>query len=155
MADPVGPAHQNRDELDALFRADTLARTLDLELVDWSGGQARVTGTPTEEHCNFLGGVHGGFLYSAADVAMSVASNSWGRMAVAVSIDMQYAAGARPGDEIEFIATEQIRSRRIGNYRLLVVRGERTIATATGLTYRTDDWLLGEEAWSDDWRSQY
>ncbi|MCP5026032.1 MAG: phenylacetic acid degradation protein PaaD [Actinomycetia bacterium] len=154
MADPATGTHENRAELDALFRADTLARTLNLELVDWSGGEARVTGTPTEEHCNFLGGVHGGFLYSAADVAMSVASNSWGRAAVAVSIDMQYAAGARPGDVLEFAATEQTRSRRIGNYRLVVVRGERTIATATGLTYRTDDWLLGAEAWSDHWRSR-
>ncbi|MCP3913090.1 MAG: hotdog fold thioesterase [Actinomycetia bacterium] len=155
MAEPLPGAHENWADLDALFRADTLARTLDIELVDWSAGQARVSAVPSTEHCNFLGGVHGGFIYSAADVAMSVASNSWGRMAVALSIDMQYAAGGRPGDELEFVATEQTRSRRIGNYRLVVSRGERTIATATGLTYRTDDWVLGAGAWSGDWRSRY
>jgi hypothetical protein len=76
-------------------------------------------------------------------------------MAFALSIDMQYVGAARPGDELDFVAIEQTCGRSIGNYRLEVLRGERILATATGLTFRTDDWHLGADAWSEGWRARH
>jgi acyl-CoA thioesterase len=146
----------NRESLDALFRADPFAAALGAEILDWGDGRARVRYTPGRTHVNFLGGVHGGALYAAADVALSVASNSWGRRCVAISIEAHYLAPATPGDVLVVHAEEEARSRRIGSYRLHVEDATgRLVASLHALGFRTDGWHLGEDAWPEDWRRAY
>lgn len=146
--------HENRDRLDATFNGDPFAGVLAVEVVEWAGGSARVRAMPKAEHCNFLGGVHGAFLYAGADVALSIASNSWGRIAVAVSIDMHYLAAAQLDEALEFSAAETSRGRSIATYALEVRCQGELIANATGVTFRTARWHFGDEVWSDDWRSR-
>ncbi|MEM9614846.1 MAG: PaaI family thioesterase [Actinomycetota bacterium] len=148
--------HENTDRLTELFEGDRYARSLGVELVDWDGGTATVAATPGAEHTNFLGTVHGGFLFSAADVALGVAANSWGRQSLALSIDIKYLTAAATESRITFVATEVNRSRSIGTYRL-DVHGEdgSLVSTAVALAYRTRAWHFGDDAWPEEWRATH
>lgn len=142
----------NRVELDALFRSDPLAATLGATLADWGPGWAECGLDAAPDHANFAGSVHGGVLFSLADLAFAVACNSYGRQCVALSIDAQFLAAARVGDTLVATASEQSRGRATGSYELKVRRGERLVASLHALCYRTDGWHLGEDAWPTQWR---
>lgn len=149
----------NRDRLDGLFRGDAYMAELGMELVRWTGGAATVRWTPQDTHRNFAGTVHGGAVFSLADAAFAVASNSWGRVCVALSVEIHYLSAPPAGVELEAVARERFRGRRAGSY-LIEVRpsggaSEDIIASFHAMVHRTDRWHLGEDAWSDDWRAAH
>ena len=109
----------------------------------------------TEAHTNFLGVAHGGILLTLGDIALSFASNGYGRKALAVQIDIVYHRGVKPGDKVVASATEFNRSRRFANYRIELHVDENLVASATGLAFRTDEWHLNEDDWPEDWKSKY
>jgi acyl-CoA thioesterase len=141
--------------LDDMFRSDPLLGSLGASLVSWSSGAATVECEIAEQHTNFIGGAHGGILFSLGDMAMSFASNSHGRIAVAVQLDVTYHRGARAGDCLRAVATERTRSRRFGSYELELRCGDVHVASMHGITYRTDDWHLGEDEWTAEWRTTH
>ncbi len=147
--------HENVDRLNELFRGDPFIEFLGAEVVGWDGGSATIRVAAGTKHHNFAGGVHGGFLFSGLDIALSIASNSWGRMAVAVSVDVHYLAAAPAGEVLDFIATEVSRGRNMATYALEVRRQDKLYATATGTTFRTDNWHFDSVAWTDRWRSNH
>lgn len=147
--------HENVELLNRLFSEDRFAASLGIELTAWSGGTATAIATPGPEHCNFAGSVHGGYLFSAADVVASVASNSWGRVSVAVSIDIEYLSAAGTGRPLVFTANEAGCGRNLATYRVDVHHRDKLVAIATAVTFRTADWHGGPDAWTDHWRSAH
>lgn len=145
--------HPNHQALDDLFRGDRFARMLGAELQDWGGGWARVAWTPTQEHRNFGGVVHGGAVFGLGDYAFAVASNSWGRVAVALTVDVQFLRGTQPGVALTAEARERSRSRRTGAYLIEVHGADRLVASLHAMVYRIDGWHLGEDAWDEGWRA--
>ncbi len=153
---PVDGDHPGRAALDALFRADPHARHLGIELVDWGLGWAEVRATPTDQDGNFLGSLHGGYVFSLADVALSYASNSWGRRSLALSTEIHYLRPAAAGAPMRAIARCRHRSRRIAAFGVEVLdAADRLVASLQGLNYRTDEWHLGAASWPDEWREAY
>jgi acyl-CoA thioesterase len=150
------PAVENHEQLDALFREDRYAGTLGIDLEDWGGGWSRVRYRVDERHLNFTGGLHGGAIFSVADGAFSVASNSWGRIAVALSMEVHYLASPPVGTALVASAREQARTNRTASYPIEIRDDdEKLIASIHALVYRTSRWHLGEEAWSEAWRRTY
>lgn len=148
--------HPARTALDALFRADAHARTLGIELVDWGLGWAEVRATAPATHGNFLGSLHGGYLFSLADVALSYAGNSWGRMSLALSMEIQYLRAAHPGAPLRAVARCRSRTRRTSAFAIDVTSGADTlVATLQAINYRTDAWHLNEETWPAEWRARF
>lgn len=145
--------HENYDHLDELFRADRFAALIGVELDTWSGGAPTATASVVSDSCNFAGGAHGGYIFSAADIVASVASNSWGRKCVAASIDIEYIRGATDGEILRFMAIELGKGRSLATYRVEAHRDEVLIASASAVTFRTPEWHLGSDAWSHEWRS--
>jgi acyl-CoA thioesterase len=155
----AGSAHreiENHAALDALFRSDPFAGLLAATLEDWGGGWARVRYTPVEAHVSFLGATHGGATFSVADYAFGVASNSWGRMAMGLSMDVHFVAAPAGGEELLAESRERTRTHRTSSH-LVEVTGEggRPIASVHAMVFRTAAWLLGEEAWSPRWRATH
>ncbi len=146
--------HENADRLTELFAGDRFAASAGIRLLDWSGGTATAVATPGPESSNFVGSVHGGFLFTAADVAASVAANSWGRICVAVSIDIEYLRGAVAGDELRFTATEAARGRNLATYQVDGRRGDELLTIASVVTFRTAAWHFGADAWTAGWRDR-
>ena len=88
------------------------------------------------DHVNFLGGTHGGVLFSLADCAFSLASNAHGDTAVAIDTHLAITAGSDVGDTLTATAREMTRGRSLATYRVDVTRGDgRTVALFTGTVF--------------------
>ena len=150
MPDDAEFPAQPRQRLDALFRSDRYLHVLGCELDDWGGGWSRVRWTPRDEHVNFIGVVHGGAIAAVADAAFAFASNSWGRVAVALSIEVHYLAAPVVGTPLVAEGRERSRRRRAGSYLI-----DELVASLHSVAHRTDRWHLGDEAWPEEWRDRY
>lgn len=147
--------HPNRDRLDRMFRDDPYAATLGVELVDWGGGWSRVRYEADAGHHNFAGVAHGGSMFSVGDVAFAVASNSWGRRAVALAVDTHFLAAPAPGTEVVAEAHERSRTRRTGSYRIELTADGRPVASLHAMVYRLDSWYFAEDDWPEEWRHSH
>ena len=87
--------------------------------------------TVDNRHLNFNGACHGGAIFALADTAFGLASNSHGPVAVGIDAHITFQAAVRCGDALLARATEIQRSRRIGVYRIDVVRADASGAEAT------------------------
>lgn len=143
------------ERLGELFRADPHARATGIEIVDFGLGWCDARVVTLERHANFIGPVHGGVVFSLADVALSVAGNSWGRISLALSLEVLYAKATRVGQDVVARARCRTRSRRIAAFSVDVEADGVLVATLQALNYRTDDWHLGADAWPESWRSTY
>ena len=156
MTDDWWPA--NAAKLDEIFRSTEYAHLLGSVLKEWEPGHATVRWTPERQHRNFLGGIHGGALFSVADEALGVACNSWGRVCVALTVEAHYLAPPLEGGPLIAVASERSRTRRTGSYLLTVYaedRPDELMASFHAMTYRTDQWLLGPDAWPQAWRDEH
>ena len=93
--------------------------------------------TVEARHLNFNGGCHGGAIFSLADSAFGLASNSHGPLASGIAAHITYQAGVRAGERLVARASEVSRSRRIAVYLIEVVRpeaggGETAVSSFTG-----------------------
>ena len=146
----------NRARLEEVFQSDAYVNELGAKLVEWDGGRALFRLAPELRHCNFVGSVHGGALFSLADAALGVASNSWGRICVALSIETQFLSAA--ADEILIArAVERSRTRRTAAYAIDVITEADGALRASfqAMAFRTGRWHLGEDAWPEAWRASH
>src|SRR5581483_4223530 len=148
MTDDAFPP-TNRDRLETVFRSDAFVYGLGAELVEWGGGQATFRLRTESRHGNFVGTGHGGALFSLADAAIGVASNSWGRMCVLLTAEAQFLSAAPVGEVLVARAVERSRTRRTVALAIDVTsEAEGTLRAAfTAMCYRTDRWHLGDDAW--------
>ena len=115
--------------------SDPFAAHLGTELIDPDPTRLRVALKVEGRHTNFMGLVHGGVVYSLADVALSLISNAEVE-AVAIDTHLVQAASARAGDRLVATATPATRSRSLATYRITVERGDRrTIGLFTGTVF--------------------
>ncbi|HSC65869.1 MAG TPA: methylmalonyl Co-A mutase-associated GTPase MeaB [Caldimonas sp.] len=129
-----------RDRIAGLVADDGLCRTLGITFRSGGPGRAEVAMTIDARHLNFNGGGHGGAIFSLADSAFGLASNSHGPVASGIAAHITYQAAVGAGDTLVARATEVQRSRRIGVYRIDVVRedgrgGETAVSSFTGTVY--------------------
>jgi acyl-CoA thioesterase len=150
------PLALNRARLEEVFR-DPWTDGLGAELVDWDGGQATFRLTPAEGHLNFVGSVHGGVLFSLADLALGVACNGWGRVCVALTVEIQFLSAPLAGEVLTATAVERSRTRRTAAYAVDVISESDGALRATfqAMVFRTGRWHLGEDAWPEDWRAAH
>jgi uncharacterized protein (TIGR00369 family) len=101
--------------------------------------------------------VHGGALFSLADCALGVVSNSWGRICVALSVEVHYLSAGTPGETLRATAVERSRTRRTASFAIDVTsESDGTLrASFQAMCFRTGRWHLGEDAWPEDWRDAH
>jgi len=129
-----------RQRIAGLVAADGLCKTLGITFRSGGPGRAEVAMTLDARHLNFNGGGHGGAIFSLADSAFGLASNSHGPIASGIAAHITYQAAVGAGDTLVARASEAQRSRRIGVYRIDVVRedaggGETAVSSFTGTVY--------------------
>lgn len=130
---------EKRTELERLLAGDPFACLLGVAIVHAEVGRVRLCMTLREEHMNFNGSAHGGVIFSLADTAFGLASNSRGVIAVGIHADMAYTAPGALGEVINAEAEEISCTRRVGVYRVTVSReGGAVIGVFTGTVYRTE-----------------
>jgi len=118
------------------FAADTFARENGVELVDASPGRARVKMEVRDRHRNSHGTVHGGALFTLADVAFALASNSHGVPAAAINATISYLNAAREGT-LFADAEEFALNPKLASYTVRITDGDGgPIAIFQGMVYR-------------------
>jgi len=123
---------------------DKLGRHLGIKLLEVGKGFAKVKMQISEPHLNGIGTVHGGTIFTLADVAFAAASNSHGTIAVAVNVSISFLKAACQG-VLYAEAREVSRNPKLANYDVRVTDGdEHLIAVFQGLAYRKKDKLLEE-----------
>ena len=117
---------------------DACALALGIRCVDAALGSATVSLTIRDAHLNFNGACHGGVIFTLADTAFGLASNSHGVIAVGIDAHITYHVATLLGDTLTATAIEVSRSRKIAVYRISVTRADATlVASFTGTVYIT------------------
>lgn len=117
---------------------DAFARELGAELIETGPGRAVLELVVATHHLNFNGTCHGGVVFSLADCAFGLASNSHGTVAAAIDAHIAYPAPAREGERLTAAATEVTRSPQLAIYRVDVTRSDGTlVGVFTGTVYVT------------------
>ena len=133
------------DDTREVIGNDAYGDYLGAELVDIRPGWARVTLKLSDEHVNFLGMIHGGVIFSLADVAFGAAANSFGTRAMALTVGIDFLAAAELGDVLSAEVELVTRAGKMGYYRMVVRdSGENTIARCHGWAYHTGRPLHGD-----------
>jgi acyl-CoA thioesterase len=130
------------DNLEAIrrqFESDHFAATSGVRLVELRPGFAKAVLAVEERHWNSIGIVQGGAVFTLADFAFGAASNSGGKVAVAVSTNLSFMKATRCGT-LHAEATEISRSRRVSTCTVRVTNesGE-LVALFQGTAYIKDE----------------
>ncbi len=127
---------ERAERISANLAADPYAALLGITLTHVDDASVTVSMPTTEDHENFLGGTHGGALFSVADCAFSLASNAYEEAAVAVNTHLAITAPTRAGDTLTATAVEVHRGRTLATYRVEVTRGDGSVCGQfTGTVY--------------------
>lgn len=134
--------------LQRLSADDNFVQWMGVELAEARAGHVQIQMTIRDDHLNFMGWAHGGVLFSFADTAFGLASNSHEHESVGIDAHIAFLSGVRVGDVLRASATEVSRTKRKGVYRVDVARNpdDTLIATFTGtvlVTGKTWDQAAG------------
>ncbi|NLZ05224.1 MAG: PaaI family thioesterase [Phycisphaerae bacterium] len=118
------------------FKNDRFAEHCGIELVEVGEGRAKTRMKIEDRHFNGVNVVHGGAIFSLADLAFAAASNSHGTVAVAINASIWYVKAGLSGT-LFANAREVSLNPKLATYSIEVTddAGE-IIAVFEGMVYR-------------------
>mgnify|MGYP002124616941 CR=1 FL=1 len=119
---------------------DAFSQWLGIEIADIKPGYAKLEMHVRPEMVNGFNVAHGGIAFSLADSALAFASNSHGRVALALENNISFTKKVTPGDHLIATTQELNLGRRIAVYNINVVnQDEKKVALFRGTVYRTQE----------------
>jgi acyl-CoA thioesterase len=126
-------------DLAKVFEGDRFAARNGVELVELSEGRAVARMRVWPEHMNAAGVVQGGAVFTLADFAFAVASNSRGNVALAIEAHVTFLRAVR-GGVLTAEAREEGGSRRLSTCTVRVTdEAGSLVGLFTGTAFRKDD----------------
>lgn len=121
------------------FKNDRFAQHSGIELLEIGPGRAKARMTITDAHLNGVDVVHGGAIFTLADLVFAAASNSHGTVAVAINASIWYVKAGKQGT-LYAEGVETSRNPKLATYSIEVTddAGE-TVALFEGMVYRKKD----------------
>jgi len=114
---------------------DRFAKHSGVRLTDVGIGFAKAEMEISPYHLNGLGILHGGAIFTLADIAFAAACNSHGYPAVAVQVNISFFKAVQ-GGTMTASATEKHRNRKLSVYQIDVFdENEELIASMQGTAY--------------------
>ncbi len=96
---------------------DRFAKNNDIELLEVKNGYAKTSMRIKEKHLNAANVVHGGAIFTLADFAFGVASNTDGYLALAVNVSISFINSVSSGTL--FAVAEKVESsKHLASYRV-------------------------------------
>lgn len=122
---------------DFFGRKDRFAASSGIELVEVSRGRAVAQMEIKECHLNGANMAHGGAIFTLADFAFAVASNSAGIVSVSISSSINYVKAAAAGQTIRAEAIELNDSPKVAAYQVRITNEDsELLAIFEGLCFR-------------------
>ncbi len=106
-------------------------KLFDMKVLELKQGYSKVQMKAKKDHLNLHLTTHGGAVFSLVDVAFGSAANSYGNIAVALNIDINYIRPSKPGDILTAEAIEVSRGRTVATYNVLVRNGQDKIVASS------------------------
>ena len=130
MVEPVliEPNSIRREAVAGLLAADPFASSLGIKLTEVGPASITIEMTVTESMTNVHGRLHGGALFSMADTALALYSNSYGFAAVVIDAHMAFTAAVNLGVKLTAVVEEVHKGRTLATYQVLIHREDRKIA---------------------------
>lgn len=120
-------------------KKDQFAKYVGIELVKAAEGKAKVRLEIKEHHLNGVNLVHGGVIFSLADFAFAVASNSHGTIALGINASISYVKSAA-GGVLTAEAMEVARNAKLATYQVNITNEtDDLMAIFQGTVYRKKD----------------
>lgn len=127
------------------FANDRYAALTGVEIVEVEKGYCRTSLKIEDKHLNAANVVQGGAIFTLADLAFAIASNSHGQLALAINVNISYLSSVSTG-RLYATATEVNEPNRLGAYDVLVTDDQqRIIARFNGMVYRKKQLLIDEQ----------
>lgn len=119
---------------------DRYAKLTGIEIIEAGKGFCRAKLIITDKHLNAANVAQGGAIFTLADLAFAVASNSHGQLALAVNVNITFLKSATLGSTLFASASELADPKRMGAYDVLVTNEKKElIARFNGLVYRKNE----------------
>jgi acyl-CoA thioesterase len=123
------------------FAGDRYAALTGVEILEAGRGHCRAKLEIQDKHLNAANVIQGGAIFTLADLAFAVASNSHGQLALAINVNISFLQGKSSGT-LFATATEVGEPKRLGAYDVLVTDEEgQVIARFNGMVYRKNQRL--------------
>lgn len=124
--------------VEKMIENDPFSEWLGIEPLEIRPGRVTLQMTIRKEMLNGFGVCHGGIPYSLADSAMAFASNTRGRLALALENNISYPARIKESDVLMATAEELSLTNHIGIYQVTITNGDgKKVALFRGTVYRT------------------
>ncbi len=118
------------------LKNDRFAAHCGIELLEVSTGYAKTSMRIEDRHLNGVDVVHGGAIFTLADLAFAAASNSHGTVAVAINAGIWYVKAATEG-VLTAEAREVSLTPKLATYSIQITNDDgEIIATFEGMVYR-------------------
>ena len=126
----------NNSDLIGFFGNDNYAALTGIEIIEAKEGYCKAQLKITKKHLNAVNVVQGGAIFTLADFAFAVASNSRGQFALAINVNITFLKGVS-GGTLYATATEFDDPKKLGAYDVIVTNEkDEIIARFNGLVYR-------------------
>lgn len=124
------------EKVRSFFAGDRFAQKAGIEIIDAQPGYSKCRMEITNDHLNAANVVQGGAIFTLADLAFAVASNSRGQLALGISANISFITGRSTG-YLYAEAFELSEPKKLGNYEVKIIDEEGTlIALFNGVAYR-------------------
>ena len=131
--------------VDEMFVNDKFSQWLGIERKLVEEGHCILQMKVRPEMINGFGIAHGGIAFSFADSALAFASNSYGRLSVALECSISFPVALKEGDVITCEAKELSITQKTATYLIEVTnQNKQKVAFFKGTVYRTSkEWFPG------------
>jgi len=124
------------------FGQDRFAQLTGVEIMEARPGFCTAKLVIKEKHLNAANVIQGGAVFTLADLAFAVASNSHGQLALAINANISFLASASSGT-LYATAREISEPKKLGAYDVLVTNdSDEVIARFNGMVYRKKQQLV-------------
>lgn len=119
-----------------IFSRDRYAALTGIEIVEAGKGYCKARLKIEDKHMNAANVVQGGAIFTLADLAFGVASNSHGQLALAINVNISFLNNVSSGI-LYATATELGEPKRLGAYDVMVTDEDgQIVARFNGMVYR-------------------
>jgi acyl-CoA thioesterase len=123
-----------------MYDDDEFSQWLGIEILKVKPGFVKLQMQVRPEMTNGFKVSHGGIPFSLADSALAFASNTYGRVAVALENNISFVKKVKGDDTLTAVAEELNSGRTIGVYNVTVTnQDDREVALFRGTVYRTGE----------------
>lgn len=140
----------NRDDTSLRIRElvekkDRLIGLFGMEILECAEGTSSVGMTVKDAHLNAADICHGGTVFALSDVAFALASNSHGRIALALEVSISYTKPVRAGVYLTARCREMQRGKKVATYVIEVGDSEGDLVALLKATAFIKDKMHFEE----------